>query len=41
MNPLPLSGQPELPPVSCEIAKPEPGALIIDCFLGLSSSLGQ
>ena len=36
-----LGSQPELPPVSWEIAKPELGAWITDCFLGPSSSLGR
>lgn len=35
-----LGSQPELPPVSWETAKPEPGARITDCFRGLSSSVG-
>lgn len=38
MDPLSLSGEPDLPPVSCEAAKPEPGAWITDCFLGLHST---
>ena len=37
MNPLPLSGRPDEPPVSCEVVKLEPGAWNTDYLQGLSS----
>lgn len=37
MNPLPLSGRPDEPPVSCEVVKLEPGVWNTDYLRGLSA----